>query len=144
MFPAGDCGRETTGGKRDEKMKLIVKPSRLAGEIAVIGSKSHTIRGIAAALMANGTSVLHAPLDSADTRSTLGAAMAFGAEVRETEGRWEITVYSSCCNMDRGVYYYTTYENSRISAVDMHREDLDGAELTCCPLRREEDILAQN
>ena len=72
-------------------MKLIVKPSRLAGEIAVIGSKSHTIRGIAAALMANGTSVLHAPLDSADTRSTLGAAMAFGAEVRETEGRWEIT-----------------------------------------------------
>ena len=28
-----------------------------------------------------------------------------------------------------GVYYYTTYENHQISAVDMHREDLDGAAL---------------
>lgn len=42
-------------------MKLLVRPSLLRGEIAVTGSKSHTIRGIAAALAANGTSVLVAP-----------------------------------------------------------------------------------
>jgi len=38
----------------------------------------------------------------------------------------DITIYSSCCNADTGVYYYTTYENSRITGVDMHGEDLDG------------------
>ena len=32
-------------------MKLLVRPSLLRGEIAVTGSKSHTIRGIAAALV---------------------------------------------------------------------------------------------
>ena len=72
-------------------MKLLVRPSRLRGEIAVTGSKSHTIRGIAAALAANGTSVLVAPLESADTRSTLEAARLLGAKVREHDDVWEIT-----------------------------------------------------
>ncbi len=44
-------------------------------------------------------------------------------------GKYEITLYTSCCNTRTGVYYYTTYENHQISAVDMHREDLDGAAL---------------
>ena len=72
-------------------MKLLVKPSRIRGSIAVTGSKSHTIRGIAAALMADGVSTLYAPLESADTRSTLEAAKLFGAKVREFPDRWEIT-----------------------------------------------------
>lgn len=49
-------------------------------------------------------------------------------------GKYEITVYSSCCNTDKGIYYYTTYNNSRVNAVDMHREDLDSAELISYPL----------
>ena len=44
-------------------------------------------------------------------------------------GKYEITLYTSCCNTRTGVYYYTTYENHQISAVDMHKEDLDGAAL---------------
>ena len=42
------------------------------------------------------------------------------------EGKYEITLYTSCCNADRGIYYYTTYDNHQITAVDMHHEDLDG------------------
>ena len=44
-------------------------------------------------------------------------------------GKYEITIYTSCCNADRGIYYYTTYGNHQITAVDMHAEDLesDGA-----------------
>ena len=57
---------------------------------------------------------------------------------------YEITQYSSCCNIDRGIYYYTTYENSGICAVDMHREDLDGTQLICYPLVKEPTILYQN
>lgn len=57
---------------------------------------------------------------------------------------YEITVYSSCCNVDRGIYYYTTYENSQICAVDMHRENLDGRELISYPLVKEPSIRHQN
>ena len=57
---------------------------------------------------------------------------------------WEITLYTACCNADRGIYYYTTYQNRQISAVDMHREDLDGSSLVRYPPIRDEQIHQQN
>ena len=57
---------------------------------------------------------------------------------------FEYTIYSSCCNTDRGIYYYTTYENSQITAVDMFREDLDGSGLVCYPLIQGQQIRMQN
>ena len=74
----------------------------------------------------------------------LGSVAQTRGCTRAGEDRYEITVYSSCCSMDRGVYYYTTYENSQISAVDLHREDLDGAALAVYPLRRAPAISFQN
>ena len=59
-------------------------------------------------------------------------------------GKYEITLYSSCCNMDRGIYYYTTYENSQITGVDMHREDLDGSQLISYPLVEGQRIRMMN
>lgn len=44
---------------------------------------------------------------------------------------YEFTIYTSCCNTDKGIYYFTTYKNSRISAVDMHKENLSGTDLIC-------------
>ena len=38
---------------------------------------------------------------------------------------YERTQYSSCCNTDKGIYYYKTYENSQISAIQLHNENLD-------------------
>ena len=58
--------------------------------------------------------------------------------------KYEITIYSSCCNQDRGIYYYKTYDNSRIHAVDMHRENLDGTDLAAYDLVEEEEIGFQN
>ncbi len=52
----------------------------------------------------------------------------------------EITVYTSCMNADRGIYYYTTYGNHRISAVDMHRENLDSDKLKSYNLNKDEQI----
>lgn len=57
---------------------------------------------------------------------------------------FEYTIYSSCCNTDRGVYYYTTYENSQITAVDMHKVSLDGSELVSYPLITGQQICRQN
>ena len=42
---------------------------------------------------------------------------------------FEYTLYSSCCNADRGIYYYTTYNNLEITAVNMHDVDLSSANL---------------
>ncbi len=58
--------------------------------------------------------------------------------------QYEYTIYSSCCNTDTGVYYYKTYDNSRITKVDMHHEDLDGEKWQSYPLLMGEDIQAQN
>lgn len=44
-------------------------------------------------------------------------------------GKYEYTVYSSCCNTKKGIYYYTTYDNSAVRSVNMHGQDLDGSEL---------------
>lgn len=60
------------------------------------------------------------------------------------EGKYEITIYTSCCNADRGIYYYTTYDNARISAVDMHAEDADGKALVRYAPVTESQILYQN
>ena len=60
------------------------------------------------------------------------------------EGKYEITIYSSCCNMDKGIYYYTTYENSQITGVDMNKENLDSSELVNYDLIKGQQILIQN
>lgn len=61
-----------------------------------------------------------------------------------SEGSYEISLYTSCCNASKGIYYYITYENHQISAVDMHRENLDAAELFRYPLIQGQQILWQN
>lgn len=48
--------------------------------------------------------------------------------------KYEYTIYSSCGNMEEGKYYYTTYDNSTVMGVDMHKENLDGTDLVNYPL----------
>ena len=60
------------------------------------------------------------------------------------DGSQESTIYSSCCNGDRGIYYYTTGENQQITAVQMHRENLDGKDLIRYSLILEQQIRVQN
>ncbi len=59
-------------------------------------------------------------------------------------GQYETTIYTSCCNADKGIYYYTTYSNRSITAVNMHKCDLEGCELCCYPLDTKERITRQN
>lgn len=60
------------------------------------------------------------------------------------DGKYETTIYTSCCNADRGIYYYTTYNNHQITAVDMYRENLDGQKLASYKLIQGEQIKMQN
>ena len=74
-------------------MKLVVGGSSLEGTIEIPGSKSHTIRAVVIASLAEGTSRIVAPLDSGDTRSAVVACRAFGAEI-ETGQEWVITGFA--------------------------------------------------
>lgn len=60
------------------------------------------------------------------------------------ERNYEYTIYSSCCNTDKGIYYYTTYENSQITCIDMNKENLDGRELVIYPLIKGQQIKMGN
>ena len=62
-------------------MKAIAKKSVLSGHITVPGSKSHTIRALILAAMADGTSHISNPLPSNDCLSTAAAVRKVGAEV---------------------------------------------------------------
>ncbi len=64
--------------------------------------------------------------------------------VRMGENLYEITIYSSCCNTDKGIYYYKTYENSQITAVDMNKENLESDKVIVYPLIKEQQINFQN
>ena len=52
-------------------------------------------------------------------------------------GKYEYTVYSSCCNTKKGIYYYTAYDNLSVTAVDMKKENSDADTLVVYPMRRE-------
>ena len=56
----------------------------------------------------------------------------------------ERTQYTSCINLNEGIYYYRTYENLRITAVKMRNEDLDSAKLIRYPIRHKADVFFEN
>ncbi len=60
------------------------------------------------------------------------------------EDKYEVTIYSSCANMDKGIYYYRTYENSQITGVYMHNENLEGTKLINYNLIEGQKIFKQN
>ena len=47
---------------------------------------------------------------------------------------WERTQYTSCCDTARGIYYFRTYDNTEMHAVDLSRENLNGDQLVSYPL----------
>lgn len=59
-------------------------------------------------------------------------------------GGYEKTIYTSCCDCDKGIYYYTTYENRQINAVKMGNEALNSDTLIRYPLVQKQQITWQN
>lgn len=59
-------------------------------------------------------------------------------------GGLEKTIYTACFDAQSGVYYYTTYENRQITAIDMFKANLNAAELACYPMINTPQIKFQN
>jgi len=62
-------------------MNKTIKPGKITGTLRIPGSKSHTIRALLIAAMAEGKSIIEYPLVSSDALSCLSAIEALGAKV---------------------------------------------------------------
>lgn len=119
--------------------------SRGMGMLGMPGDLSSASRFVRAAF-----TKLHSVSGTSESESIsqffhiLGSVAQQRGCVHMGEGKYEITIYTSCCNTERGIYYYTTYENSQITGVDMHRENLDGQTLVRYPLVTGQQIHMQN
>ena len=71
-------------------MNLTVNKSALRGSVVIPASKSHTIRAVVIAALAEGESVIEQPLESADARAARRAYALLGAEVAAEPERWRI------------------------------------------------------
>ena len=71
-------------------MDLHVNSSALRGTVDIPGSKSHTIRAVAIAALADGESEIRCPLESADARAAFSAYRAFGATITEEANLWRV------------------------------------------------------
>ena len=72
-------------------MKLIVQKYRLKGTVTIPASKSHTIRAVAIASLAEGESTIRKPLVSGDTQAVVACYRALGAEIDTTNPKlWKV------------------------------------------------------
>ncbi len=126
--------------------ELTLLPYSLGmGAIGLPGDLSSQSRFVRAAF-----TKLNSACDPAETESVnqffhiLNTVEQVRGCCRTAQEQWEITHYTSCCNLCRGRYYYTTYHNHQISCVELHREDLDGASLLRFPTTSAEQIRTQH
>lgn len=63
----------------------------------------------------------------------LDSCAVVNGSITTTENEYK-TTYSCCVNSDKGVYYYKTYNNSMLCAVDMKKENLDSSTLIQYPI----------
>lgn len=64
--------------------------------------------------------------------------------VMTEDGIPDLTIYSSCMDQENGIYYYKTYDNNRINAVNLKKEPLEGKKLTIFSYQTKQDIYYQN
>ncbi len=119
--------------------------SRGMGALGLPGDLSSASRFVRAAF------VLHNSVCGESEEESVGQFFHILTSVEQQRGcvkmggeEYEITAYSSCCNTDKGIYYYTTYKNRQISAVDLWQENLESNDVIAYSLVKSEQINYQN
>ena len=74
----------------------------------------------------------------------LGSVSQQNGCVKLENGEYEKTIYTSCCNTDKGIFYYTSYYNNQITALDLHKENLNNKNIIYYPLILSQQIKYQN
>ena len=88
-------------------------------------------------------------LSKEDEKSSVNQFFHILETVSQTRGLckvnkgYEITIYTSCMNLNEGIYYYKTYDNYSISCVKLNKENLDSKDLILYELETS-DFICQN
>ena len=100
------------------------------GAIGLPGDASSASRFVRASFLKENSAALQEEQASVNQFFHIldGVAMVRGTVVTE-QGTYDRTTYSCCVNTRTGRYYYKTYEDSRIRAVDLREADLEGSRL---------------
>jgi 3-phosphoshikimate 1-carboxyvinyltransferase len=69
-------------------VNIVIEPHIFQGKVVIPASKSHTIRRLLIASLAEGVSVLQNPLDSLDTKSCVSICRALGAQIEIDKEQW--------------------------------------------------------
>ncbi len=135
--------REIASNRFAPELKLNAY-SRGAGGFGLPGDLSSASRFVRAAFAVNNS------VCDGDEASSVGHFFQLLGSVAQQKGccaverGYEYTIYSSCCNTDKGIYYYTTYNNGCLTAVDMRRANLDGNTAVSYPMRTEQQVTREN
>jgi len=123
----------------------LIPYSRGMGAMGLPGDLSSASRFVRAAFT-KANSVSGAGEDESVSQffHILGSVAQTRGCCRMPDGCYEITRYTSCINLDLGIYYYTTYENPGISAVALCKCALNTDRLYQYPLQTALKIAFQN
>lgn len=125
--------------------ELLLEPySRGMGAMGLPGDLSSSSRFVRAAFTLHNSQCNPDQISSITQFFHILGAVAQQEGCVQINGKYEKTVYSSCCNANKGIYYYKTYTNNQITAVDMHKENLNSGQLIEFPLRHDQIICYEN
>lgn len=70
-------------------------------------------------------------------------AMIYGSVITSKNLKFKTFYKSSMC-LEKGIYYYNTYNNNQVTAISMFNEDLDTANIKVFPYRNTQSIYSEN
>lgn len=125
---------------------LVLRPfSKGMGAIGLPGDNSSVSRFIRAAFIKFNSVSGDSEYESVNRFfHILNSVENVKGTVYTAEEKCQITVYTCCINADKGIYYYTTYDNKSLNAVNLFKEDLNGKALISYPLITERKVNFQN
>ncbi len=138
-----NISREEPTNKFSEKIKLAPY-SRGMGGIGLPGDLSSASRFVKATFTKLNSVSKDNEIESVNQFFHILNSVEQQKGCCKVENGFEHTIYSSCCNTDKGIYYYTTYNNSQIVGVDIHKENLDSIELKSYKLKLQDSFYIQN
>ena len=111
--------------------KVSLAPfSRGMGAMGLPGDSSSVSRFVRAAFVrANSVSAPEEMESVSQFFHILGSVEQVRGCVCLEKDMYEITTYSCCCNLEKSIYYYRTYEDMNLRKVDLRQLDIDGEAL---------------
>lgn len=111
------------------------------GSFGLPGDSSPSSRFVRAAYLAlNSICSKDDPSSIAQFFHLLDAVSVVRGSVLSPKDACNITTYSCCINASRTTYYYKTYTNNQLTAIDMRRENLDHSMLRIFPMIKSQQI----